>query len=90
MQLAVSRYSCDWSPRGNSRQLVVLVHGYVKDASALKDVRSAVEQSMPDADLLISDFPTKLFSNADPVEFAEDLVGCLTHVCEKTTTMRSF
>ena len=60
---------------GRSEQLVVLLHAWTMSSADLVDVIEAVEQAMPDADLLVPDYPSGLFSNVDPVRIVQALVA---------------
>jgi predicted esterase len=40
-------------------------------------VRTAIEQAVPDADLLFPDYPAGMFSTADPVDITEALGDCI-------------
>ncbi len=63
--------------RGESRQLVLLVHAFNRSSKAMRDVRDAVENAMPDADILAPDYPSKPLSNTDPMVITESLVDIL-------------
>ncbi|MCE4548104.1 MULTISPECIES: alpha/beta fold hydrolase [unclassified Caballeronia] len=62
---------------GESTSLVVAVHGWTASSTKMQDVRSAVRDAMPNADLLFPDYPAGLFSSADPIEITEALVRCI-------------
>lgn len=62
---------------GKSHDLVVILHGWTGTSKDLHGVRDTVKQSLPDADLLIPDYPGGLLSKTDPVDIAEDLVACI-------------
>ncbi len=55
-----------------SQTLVVLVHGWWGRLwlFSLKDVIKAIQEEMPHADLMVPEYPSGLFSNADPVEIS--------------------
>ena len=59
--------------RGASRQLVVILHAWTMSSVNMRDIVKAVEETMVDADLLVPDYPGRLFSNADPIKVAEEL-----------------
>ena len=59
--------------RGQSEDLVLLLHAYTTNPGSLRSVREAVANEMPDADLLVPSLPTGRFSMADPVKLAIDL-----------------
>ena len=61
--------------RGTSRQLVVVLHAWTMSSAKIVDVVNAVEDTMPDADLLVPDYPAGVFSNADPIRISEELVS---------------
>ena len=68
--------------RGQSRELVVIIHAWTSSATKLKHVRQAVEESLPDADLLIPDYPAGVFSSADPLLITEELVRAIEVAAE--------
>lgn len=59
---------------GKSHDLVVILHGWTGTSKDLCGLRDTIKQSLPDADLLIPDYPGGLFSKADPIDIVEDLV----------------
>jgi hypothetical protein len=59
---------------GKSHDLVVILHAWTGTSKDLCGLRDTVKQSLPDADLLIPDYPGGLFSKADPIDIVEDLV----------------
>ena len=59
---------------GSSSQLVVLLHAYTHTSKQLNDVRATVKESLPDADLLVPDYPARLFANTSPIRVADQLV----------------
>jgi len=63
--------------RGQSNELVVIVHAWTSSAAKLNHVRQAVEEMLPDADLLIPDYPAGVFSSADPLQITEELVRAI-------------
>lgn len=56
-----------------ARELVVMVHGWTRGPSRLGDVQKAVVELLPDADVLIPAYDSRMLSNADPVRLAADL-----------------
>lgn len=65
-------------PHGRSTHLVVAVHGWTASSTTLAGVCAAVNNALPNADLLIPDYPAGLFSTADPIEITEaTLVKCI-------------
>jgi len=54
------------SRRGNSSALVVLLHAYLAGPESLDDVRRAVEEALPDADIAAPQLPFTRFSSASP------------------------
>lgn len=63
--------------RGRSRQLVLLVHAFSLSARSMGAVRAAVEEAMPDADVLVPDYPSSPLANTDPMVITESLVDLL-------------
>ncbi len=63
--------------RGKSLQLVVVLHGWLASGVDLANVRDTIAEAMPDADLLIPDYPAGLFSGADPIEITEELINAI-------------
>jgi len=63
--------------RGESKQLVMLVHAFSKSSAAMQGVREAVEGAFPDADILAPDYPSSPLSNADPMVITESLADIL-------------
>ncbi|HEY2589282.1 MAG TPA: hypothetical protein VGI81_26290, partial [Tepidisphaeraceae bacterium] len=63
--------------RGESSQLVVILHAWVSSSSSMADVRTTVVEAMPNADLLTPDYPASLLSNADPIDIADELVDVI-------------
>jgi pimeloyl-ACP methyl ester carboxylesterase len=80
LKLATTRYPFVLESRDEPTSLVVLLHGYACTSAYLNDLKLCVKAELPRADLLIPDFPSSLFSNADPQDFAEDLVRALNEV----------
>lgn len=68
--------------RGQSKELVVIVHAWTSSAAKLRHVRKAVEETLPDADLLIPDYPAGVFSSADPLRITEELVRAIEVAAE--------
>ena len=68
--------------RGGSRQLVVGVHAYTSSAAALRDLRQAIADALPDADLLFPDYPAGVFSSAAPERLALELVETIRAAAE--------
>ncbi len=64
--------------RGASRSLVLVVHAYRSKSANMGGIRDAVRESLPDADFLAPDYPSNVFSDADPVRIAEELVAIVT------------
>jgi hypothetical protein len=60
--------------RGDSRELVVLLHAYTQSPQHLHALRTRVAESKPDADILIPDLPLGLFSFVDCSEVVADLL----------------
>src|SRR5262249_45618972 len=69
--------------RGKSLQLVVIMHAWLSSSEGLRDVRNAVEGSMPDADTLVPDYPAGLFSQADPTLLSNELTGAIRRAVER-------
>ncbi|MFG0251439.1 MAG: esterase/lipase family protein, partial [Phycisphaerales bacterium JB038] len=67
--------------RGDSRDLVVLLHGYTLDASALDELRGVVEAELPDADILAPSYDSGIFSNIPPETIAEHLRRDIRFAC---------
>ena len=59
--------------RGASNRLVVVLHGALASSMQLVFVRHAIEETLPDADLLIPDYHAGPFSDEQPEEVAEEL-----------------
>jgi alpha-beta hydrolase superfamily lysophospholipase len=59
--------------RGQHRELVVMVHAFEMTTDRLRDVREATEAALPDADLLVPEYPANLLSNASPILLADRL-----------------
>jgi alpha-beta hydrolase superfamily lysophospholipase len=64
--------------RGQSTQLVVLVHAWTLSSASMSWVRAAIEQAMPHADLLVPDYQAHMFSSADPIAITEALCTALS------------
>lgn len=62
--------------RGDSRELGVLVHG-LGPSRLIRDVKEALAESLPNADLMVPRFNSSLFSNADPSALAAQLSDCI-------------
>lgn len=60
-------------PGGEHRELVVLLHGYVKGRSSLADLMEVARQELPDADFLAPEYSSGLLSNIPPEEVAKHL-----------------
>ena len=69
-------------PHSRSRQLVVIMHGSNSTSLDLKDVRSAVEEGLPDADLMMPTYPSRWYSSADPIRISEALVHAISEAVE--------
>lgn len=65
MKLRASLQTC-----GSRQKLVVVVPGWVHGSERLGDVVETVRGCLPDADILILDYPNGRFSNANPHEIA--------------------
>ena len=68
---------------GKSHDLVVILHGWTYNLKHIGGLRDAVKQSLPDADLLIPNYPSSFFSNADPIDIVEELVECIDKAVSK-------
>jgi len=66
--------------RGTSRRLVVLLHAWTTTPKSLSDVRGAVEDADPDADILAPRYPAGVFSGADPCEISAQLCRLIEDV----------
>jgi predicted esterase len=62
---------------GNSETLVVLLHGIGRN---LKDWCEAIREFLPDADLLVPQYDSNVFSNVDPRKVADQLVQYIHEV----------
>jgi len=62
---------------GKSDTLVVLLHGIGRN---LKDWCEAIREFLPDADLLIPQYDSNIFSNLDPRKIADQLVQYIHEV----------
>ncbi|MCK4873017.1 MAG: alpha/beta hydrolase [Phycisphaerales bacterium] len=58
---------------GDSRDLVVLVHGYTKSSHSLRDLVEVIEEDLPDADILAPNYDSRLCSNVTPDAIAVHL-----------------
>ncbi len=76
----------DVAKRGDSRELVVLLHGYTLDASALDELRAVVEAQLPDADILAPSYDSGIFSNIRPQTIAEHLRRDIRFACYERET----
>jgi pimeloyl-ACP methyl ester carboxylesterase len=65
--------------RGRSSELVVLLHAYTSSPSHLAHVRRVATSARPDADVLVPKLSAGVFSLADPVEIACDVLGTIDH-----------
>lgn len=68
--------------RGESKQLVLLVHAFNRSSNAMRGVRDAVESAFPHADILAPDYPSSPLSNNDPMVITESLVDILDETTE--------
>lgn len=59
---------------GASRELVVLLHAYTSSPERLRHVRNIVINERPDADIFTPSLPAGMFSLADPVVIAGQLL----------------
>lgn len=59
---------------GRSNRLVVLLHAWMSSSAKLADVKAAITEALPDADLLLPEYPGTLFSMADSVEITEAII----------------
>ena len=69
--------------RGNSDSLVVLLHAPMSCPEDLGDVKQAIANKKPDADLLIPRLPIKITSNVDPVEVSVAIVKAIDRAEEE-------
>lgn len=74
---------------GKSIDLVVIVHAWMSSSADLVDVREAVRRSLPDADLLIPDYPAGLLSHAQPVQIAELLARKIAQAAQERVSRGS-
>ena len=56
-----------------SRSLIVLLHGYTGNFQIMSEVRQALREARPDADMVSFQYPAQAFSNADPFRIAEQI-----------------
>jgi predicted esterase len=70
---------------GKSNTLVVLLHGIGRN---LKDWCEAIREFLPDADLLVPQYDSNIFSNIDPRKVADQLVQYI-HEADINRSMRS-
>src|SRR5688500_12666097 len=61
--------------RGGSTTLVVMLHSLDKGPQTLQHVRKAVEEALPDADLMVLKHPVTWYSNVDVIRLTEELVA---------------
>ena len=62
--------------RGDSRYLAVLVHG-LGSTRLIDDVKESLAEYLPEADLMVPQFNSGLWSNSDPVELSQSLSDCI-------------
>lgn len=69
----------DVEQRGGSRTLIVAIHAFSQTRESLHDVLQAIggEPRLADADLLMPSYPSSIWSNADPVLIADELVQAI-------------
>lgn len=58
---------------GKGETLVVLAHGYQHGSDSLDGLQRIIKEAFPDADILVPNFYSGTFSNAQPEELASDL-----------------
>jgi predicted esterase len=63
--------------RGRSRDLVVLLHGWIVGPQSFANIRQAVAECMPDADILSPSYPHSAISNADPYTVAANISAAI-------------
>ncbi|MFN0125720.1 MAG: esterase/lipase family protein [Verrucomicrobiales bacterium] len=71
--------------RGQSRELVVIIHAWRSSTAKMGHVRQAVAETLPDADLLIPEYPAGAFSSADPLRITEELVRLIEGALQRRT-----
>jgi pimeloyl-ACP methyl ester carboxylesterase len=59
-------YELEQRTSGDSKELIVFVHGFVTGKRALLDVVAETKETRPDADILVFEYPASLLSNASP------------------------
>ena len=69
----------EFEVRGRSTDLIVLLHAYVSSPDNLAYIRTVAASERPDADILVPAMPTALFSLADPIDIARELLEKVDH-----------
>jgi predicted esterase len=68
-----------------ARRLVVVVHGWWANLPmfSIADIRQAIVESLPDADLMLPQYCSRFTANTDPVEVAESLSDAIELACDE-------
>ena len=60
--------------QSSSRDLVIVIPGWVRGSEAFTHVEQAIAASCPEADILVLDYPNGVCANTDPRDVAAELV----------------
>ena len=70
-----------FNQRGDSKELIVMLHAYMSSSKKLSAVRQIVEKEFPDADLFVPDLPAGWSSIAKPSVIVQELLENIDDIC---------
>jgi pimeloyl-ACP methyl ester carboxylesterase len=71
---------------GKSTSLVILLHAYTASAVKMLDIRKAVLEKIPDADIFLPELPARLFSLENPIHLVLDLLDRIDQFWQERKT----
>jgi pimeloyl-ACP methyl ester carboxylesterase len=64
----------EFEVHGESARLIILLHAYTASPIKMLDIRKAVLEEIPDADIFLPELPARLFSLENPIHLVLDLL----------------
>ena len=73
----------EFEKRGDSKQLILLLHAYMSSPKRLGAVREIVAGEFPDADLYVPKLPASWLSMAQPTKIVKTLLHKIDELCAR-------
>jgi len=70
-----------YEKRGESKELIVVIHAYMSSSKRLVAVRNTIADQFPDADIFVPDLPAGWSSITKPVDIVQVLLGKIDILC---------